>query len=143
MRTFSTCCSLLMCCKPVKLHISLWVSAQQCMVCTHNFPTDSVILHPPVVSPLRLFHALIRTCLISLKTCPIFVTLVNLWYHRTIIRTGITCKKTPYYLCESTCRWLKKLKFAIVKKVKIFCSYVKYFWILAGVRKCRNSDWSM
>ena len=31
----------------------------------------------------------------------------------TIIRTGITCKKIPYYILESACRWF------IVKKTKI------------------------
>ena len=35
-------------------------------------------------------------------------------YHGTIIRTGITCKKDPSYMCESACRWF------IVKKVGIF-----------------------
>ena len=41
--------------------------------------------------------------------------------HRTIIRTGITCKKIPYYMRDSACRWF------IVKKAKIFYSYVKHF----------------
>ena len=34
--------------------------------------------------------------------------------HGTIIRTGITCKKIPCYICDSACRWF------IVKKAKIF-----------------------
>ena len=51
--------------------------------------------------------------------------------HGNIIRTGITCKEIPCYMRDSACRWF------IVKKAKIFWSYVKHFWILAGVRKCR------
>ena len=35
-------------------------------------------------------------------------------YHGTIIRTGITCKKIPCYMRDSTCRWF------IIKKAKIF-----------------------
>ena len=33
--------------------------------------------------------------------------------HGTIIRTGITCKKIPCYMCGSACRWLlsNKLKY--------------------------------
>ena len=41
--------------------------------------------------------------------------------HGTIIRTGITCKKIPCYMRDSACRWF------IVKKAKIFSSYVKHF----------------
>ena len=41
--------------------------------------------------------------------------------HGTIIRTGITCKKIHCYMRDSACRWF------IVKKDKIFGSYVKYF----------------
>ena len=33
--------------------------------------------------------------------------------HGTIIRTGITCKKTPCYMRESACKWF------IVKNAKI------------------------
>ena len=33
---------------------------------------------------------------------------------------------------DSACRWF------IVKKAKMFLSYVEHFWILAGVRKCKN-----
>ena len=55
-----------------------------------------------------------------------------LWNHGTIIRKGITCKKKSCYMRDSACRWF------IVKKTKIFQSYVRHFWILAGVRKCRN-----
>ena len=39
----------------------------------------------------------------------------------TIIRTGRTCKKIPCHMRDSTCRWF------IVKKTKIFSSYVKHF----------------
>ena len=59
------------------------------------------------------------------------ISLSDCLYHGTIIRTGITCKKIPCYMRDSTCRW------CIVKKAKIFWSYVKDFWILTGVRKCR------
>ena len=38
---------------------------------------------------------------------------VNLTYG-TIMRTGITCKKIPFYMGDSACRWF------IVKKAKIF-----------------------
>ena len=49
--------------------------------------------------------------------------LVHSVYHgTTIMRTGITCKKIPCF---------------IIKKAKVFWSYVKHFWILASVRKCR------
>ena len=34
-------------------------------------------------------------------------------------------------MCDSACRWF------IIKKTKLFWSYVKHFLILAGVRKCR------
>ena len=37
----------------------------------------------------------------------------------------------PCYMRDSTCRWF------IVKKAKIFWSYVKHFWIVAGMRKYR------
>ena len=48
-----------------------------------------------------------------------------------IIRTGITCKKISCYLHESAYTWFN------VKKVKIFWIYVKHFWVLPIVRKCR------
>ena len=38
----------------------------------------------------------------------------GLFYHGTIIRTGITCKKISCYMRNSACRWF------IVKKAKIF-----------------------
>ena len=41
--------------------------------------------------------------------------------HRTIIRTEMTCKKVPCYMRDSACKWL------IVKKAKMFGSYVKQF----------------
>ena len=52
-------------------------------------------------------------------------------FQETIIQTGITCKETPCYMRDSSCWW------SIVKKAKIFWSYVKYFWILPEVRHCR------
>ena len=51
--------------------------------------------------------------------------------HRTIIQTGITCKKIPCYMRDSACRC------SVVKRAKTFWSYVKHFWILTGVRNCR------
>ena len=53
--------------------------------------------------------------------------------HGTITRTWITCKKIPCYMGHSACRW-----FIVKKKTQMFWSYVKHFWILAGVRKCTN-----
>ena len=44
-----------------------------------------------------------------------------LYDHGIIIQTGITCKKIPCYMRDSACRWF------IVKKSKIFQSYVKHF----------------
>ena len=41
----------------------------------------------------------------------------------------IACKKIPCYMCDSAWRCF------IVKKVKIFWSYVKHFWIIADKRK--------
>ena len=55
-----------------------------------------------VVSTLRYFF--IYLC----------IYLSILFMHGTIIRTGITCKKIPCYMRDSTCRWF------IVKKAKIF-----------------------
>ena len=52
-------------------------------------------------------------------------------YHGTIIQTGITSKKILYYMRHSACRCF------IVKEAKIFWSYDKDFWILAGVGTCR------
>ena len=45
--------------------------------------------------------------------------------HGSIIRTGITSNKIFCYMRDSVCRWF------IVKKHKIYWSYVKHFWILA------------
>ena len=54
------------------------------------------------------------------------------WHnHGTIIGTGITCRKIPCYIRNSASRWF------IVKKAKLFWSYLKHFWILAGVKKRR------
>ena len=39
---------------------------------------------------------------------------VTSFYHGTIIRTGITCKKIPCYMRDSACRWF------IVKVAKLF-----------------------
>ena len=54
-----------------------------------------------------------------------------IYNHGTKIRTGTTCKKIPCYMHDSASRWF------IAGKANIFWNYVKYFWILAGVRKCR------
>ena len=39
---------------------------------------------------------------------------LNVSNHETIIQKGITCKKIPYYMRDSACRWF------IVKKAKKF-----------------------
>ena len=52
-----------------------------------------------------------------------------LYFHGTIIGTGITCKKIPCYMRDSACRWFT------VKKAN--------FLIFAGVKKMQNLDWSM
>ena len=44
--------------------------------------------------------------------------------HGTIIRTGIAWKKIPCYMHDSACRWF------VVKKAKMFQSYVKHFWLV-------------
>ena len=49
---------------------------------------------------------------------------VALFRHVTIIGIGITWKKIPCYMRDSACRW------CIVKKAKIFSSYVKHFEFL-------------
>ena len=67
----------------------------------------------------------------DLNRCARWLYFPLLSSHETIIWTGTTCKKIPYYMRESACRWF------IVKKAKIFWSYIKHVWILAGVRKCR------
>ena len=51
--------------------------------------------------------------------------------HGTIILTGITWKKIPYYMRDSACRYL------IVESAKIFWSYVKHFWIFPRERNCK------
>ena len=83
--SISTCCSLLLCCKPVKLHIPLWIFAQRCVLCTHNSLTDSVTLRP-VVSLPRLFNRLIRTCSIvkSIQRPAQYLSLrQTVWYPRS------------------------------------------------------------
>ena len=44
--------------------------------------------------------------------------------HGTITRTGMACQKIPCYMRDSAYRW------RIVKKTKIFSSYIKHFWTL-------------
>ena len=70
---------------------------------------------------------------ISRKQQKLCCKLVERYYfiHGTIIRKAITCKKIACYMRDSAFRWF------IVKKPKIFWSYVKHFWVLADVRKCR------
>ena len=54
----------------------------------------------------------------NVKTVASFLHAVE---HETIKRTGITCKKIPCYMRDSTCRWfiVKKLKYSEVM-LKIF-----------------------
>ena len=98
--------------KSFKIHSSTWI------VMWTNFHTFPYILQS---NPSKW------ALLVTKMHCPI---------HGTIMRTGITCMKTSCYMWDSACRWF------IVKKAKIFWSYVKHFWILAGVKKCRIV-WSM
>ena len=74
-----------------------------------------------------LFHGkdLLKFGVISLKSY------TTQFFYGTITLTKKTCKKSPCYMRKSACKW------RIVKKAKIFSSYVKHFWILAGVRNCR------
>ena len=63
---------------------------------------------------------LLRVCNTEKKTNQYDLEIINrcLSQHgtiiRTIIRTGMTCKKIPCYMRNSACRW------SIVKKAKIF-----------------------
>ena len=57
----------------------------------------------------------------TLSCCPVVIRKLKRpeypgagYYHGTIIRTGITCKKIPCYMRDSAYRWF------IVKKAKIF-----------------------
>ena len=86
---------------------------------------------PLVASPCVLSGAPWTVSSNAPQTHLLFFRLHSHSYHGTVIRTGITCKKIPCYMRDSACRWF------IVKKAKIFLSYVKHFWILAGMRKCR------
>ena len=52
----------------------------------------------------------------------------TLHVHGTIIWRGITCKKTPCYMCNSAAGGL------LLKMLNI---YVKYFWIFPLKRNCR------
>ena len=67
--------------------------------------------------------------------CPILLkvnhTFTETTWNYNIVRNTITCTKISCCTRDSACWWF------IVKKAKIFWSYVKHFWILAGVRKCR------
>ena len=49
----------------------------------------------------------------------------------TITQRGIACMKIPCYICDSACSWF------IAKIAKIVSSYVKHFWNLSSVGKCR------
>ena len=45
--------------------------------------------------------------------------------HGAIIETRTKCEKNLCYMLDAACRWF------IVKKAKIFWSYIKHLWILA------------
>ena len=72
---------------------------------------------------LLTFRLFLKVSTSSLQLCLliIVVTILIKSYHGTIIRTGITCKKIPYYMHDSACKWF------IAKKAKIFRSCVKHF----------------
>ena len=57
----STCCSLDLCCIPVRFDIALWTLAHRCMEFVHKIRTDSVTPRPRVRPP-RLFRLLFKTC---------------------------------------------------------------------------------
>ena len=52
--------------------------------------------------------------LLDLLLRDLFSSVVRLTYHGTLIRTGITRRKIPFYVRESACWWF------IVKKPKLF-----------------------
>ena len=89
---------------------------------------------------LQLLYRLIGPFLICPQS-PSYTIVTEIWpcgmefliyvRHGTIIRTEITYKKMSCYMRDSACLWF------IVKKAKVFWSYVKYFWILMGVKKSR------
>ena len=56
------------------------------------------------------------------------VLIKHILNHGVIIQTRITCKRIPYYMYESACRW------RIAENVKIFVGYVKNFCNLPRVR---------
>ena len=57
---------------------------------------------------ILLYHGVIHDC-------------TDIYVYGTIIRTGIACMKISCYMHDSACRSF------IVKKDKIFCSYVQQF----------------
>ena len=59
------------------------------------------------------------------------------FYNGTIIRLGTTCKNIPCYMCDSVC------KLFIVKKAKIFSSYVEHFFNCRGCEKRQILERSM
>ena len=81
----------------------------------------------------HFFTVTVKSCGINCQfnLMALTVTYIFFLFHETIIRTGITCKKILSCIPNSGCKWF------IIKKAEIFWSYVKHFWILASVRKCR------
>ena len=71
---------------------------------------------------LRIWKPLTMRLLLSL----------NSWKHGTIIRAWIVCKNISCYMRGSACQRF------ILKKAKIFWSYTKHYWFLAGVRNVES-----
>ena len=84
-------------------------------------------------STLRSFYIILcfHIYIFSYNRITKWVKTIYMVGHRTIIRTGITCKKIPCYKRDSACRWL------IVENTTIFRSYVKHFLIISHERNCR------
>ena len=57
----------------------------------------------------------VLTLIVNVISTPFVFLFSFIWIrHGTIIRTGITCKKIPWYMRDSASRWF------IVKKAKVF-----------------------
>ena len=69
----------------------------------------------------------VNLCALYLIFTRLLHSILYTYIHGTILRTGITWNKIPCYIRNS----------AFFKKAKIFWSYIKHFWIVVGVRKCK------
>ena len=73
------------------------------------------------------FYSLFLFCLPDMRACAILRENQNK-RKPSIIRTGRICKKIPFYMRDSACRWF------IVKNAKLFRSYVKHIGIFPHER---------